>query len=131
MQEKLIRNIALICTAAGLILLYYASVNIGNSPVKIGKITSDSIGMGMKVCGIVESTKIPNDNVFLLIRDDTGSIELVIFATSALNLNNSGIDLYSLYDEDEICLTGILDEYPKGSGRLEIKYEGGNITLYD
>jgi len=130
MRENAIRNIALICVATGLILLYYVSSLMG-SPVKIDTIGMDDIGMGVRVCGIVESNKTSNYNVFLVVKDDTGSIKLVIFAESALELNESGINLYSLCAEDEICSTGVVEEYPKGSGELEIKYDGGNITLYD
>lgn len=131
MEEKLIRNIALICAIVGLVLLYYASLYIGNSLTKIGKITNDNIGMGVKICGIVESGKVSNNNTFLVVGDETGSIELVIFSKSALKLNESGIDVHVLCSGDEICSTGVVDEYPKGSGELEIIYQGGNISLYD
>ncbi len=131
MRENVIRNIALICSVVGLVLLYYASMHIGSSLTKIGKITTDSIGMGVRVCGIVENNKTSNDNIFLVVGDDTGIIELVIFAKSALKLNESDTNLYGLHVEDEICFAGVVDEYPKGSGELEIIYEGGNITLYD
>jgi hypothetical protein len=51
----------------------------------------------------------------------------VVFNTTALMLNNSGKNLYEFDINDTICSTGIVDEYPKGSGSLEIIYRRGKI----
>ncbi len=131
MEEKVIRNIALLCSVVGLVLLYFASSMIGSTHMRIGEISIDSVGMGVKICGIVENKKVSNNNVFLMVGDGSGSIKLVIFGKSALKLNESSIDVHGLCSEDEICSTGVVDEYPRGSGELEIKYTGGNISLYD
>ena len=124
MRENAIRNIALICAVAGLIMLYYASIQ----PINISKITLDYVGTSVNVCGGIEWKSISNNHVFMELGDITGKIRLVIFNTTALRLNDSGFDVYGISRGDNICYTGIVEEYPEGSGKLELIYRRGNIV---
>ena len=123
----MMRNIALICSIAGLILLFYASEHIEIAPTRIGEIGIDDVGMSVKICGVVEEKRVSNNHVFMQIGDETGSIKLVVFNSTALRLRDSGIDVYGLSQGETICSTGVVGEYPKGSGELEVIYRKGNI----
>lgn len=127
MQEKLIRNIALVCSVVGLVLLFYASEHMGIDPARIGEISMDDVGMGLKICGGVEEKRVSNNHIFMKIRDETGIIKLVIFNSTALKLRDSGINVYGFSEGELICSTGVVDEYPKGSGELELIYRKGGI----
>jgi len=119
---KMVRNIALICSVVGLALIYFASGMIEIEPVRIGEIGIDDIGTGVMVCGImVKNSSVTDSRVSLDIWDRTGKIKVVIFDR----------DVPDISAEDEICATGRVDEYPKGSGRLEIISKAGSISLYD
>lgn len=127
MEEKLIRNIALVCSVAGLILLFYASGQIESGPVDMGTIGIDDVGMGVRVCGTIVEKRVSNNHVFMTLGDGTGSIRLVVFNSTALKLKGSGIDVYGFSEGESICSTGVVDEYPRGSGLLELIYRRGSI----
>lgn len=124
MQEKLIRNVALICVAVGLIMLYWHTLA---NPIDISKITLDSVGTSVIVRGYVEWKRVSNNHVFLGLADITGEIGAVIFNTTALKLNKSGVDVYSFSPGDEILFTGIVEEYPEGSNKLNLIHRMGSI----
>ena len=128
MREKVIRNIALLCSVAGLLILFYASEHIEMGPTKIGEISIDDVGISMRICGRIENKRVSNNHIFMDLGDITGKISFVIFNTTALKLNASNINVYNFSVGDKICSTGVVEEYPKGSGELEIIYRRGNIT---
>ena len=129
MEEKTLRKLAILCSIIGLVLLYFAS-SWARATVDIDKITIDDIGKGFKVCGAITSKKVSNNHIFLDIEDSTGRIRYVIFNSTAQKLDESGISPYALKHGTDICAPGIADEYPKGSGRLELIYRSGNIEVY-
>lgn len=71
MEEKNLRNIALICSLVGLTILFYVSTT-SNSEVKIGEITIEDLGKNLKTCGEVANKRASNNHVFFDIRDKTG-----------------------------------------------------------
>ena len=124
MDEKNILVIAFVCAIAGLALMYVAPfIDVTN----IGSISMDDVGRGIKVCGTIDSKRVSNNHIFLDLHDITGKIKLVIFNNTALSLNKSGNDIFSLSKGEEICSLGVVDEYPKGSNELELVYRSGNI----
>ncbi len=126
MEEKVIRNIALICSVVGLVLLYYAWVQM-EAPISISRITIDNVGTAVTVCGNIEWKNVSNNHVFMRLEDITGKIGLIIFNTTALRLNESGIDIYGFSQGEEICSTGVVKEYPEDSGKLGLTYRRGSI----
>lgn len=128
MEETTLRNTALLCSIAGLVLLFWVSNQI-QATADISTITIDDVGKGFSVCGTINSRKISNNHVFLNIEDRTGSIKFVIFNTTALELNETGVSPYALGEGTEICAPGVAEEYPKGSGKLELVYRGGDIAV--
>lgn len=128
MEETTLRNIALLCAVVGLVLLFYISNQI-QATVDINTITIDDVGKSFKICGTINSRRVSNNHIFLNIEDQTGSIKFVIFNTTALKLNETGISPYELKEGTEICAPGVAEEYPKGSGELELIYRRGDIKI--
>ncbi len=128
MEETTLRNTALLCSIIGLILLFYISNQI-QATININTITIDDVGKGFRVCGTISSKRVSNNHIFLDIEDQTGSIKLVIFNTTALKLNETGVSPYELRAGIEICAPGIAEEYPKGTGELELVYRRGDIVI--
>jgi len=112
MEEKFIRNISIICSVIGLAVLFFLSKTIELKQTNINQITPDDTGKNVKVCGNVSSKSISKTNhIFLKLKDNTGSIEIVIF--------NSTTDKVALnFDKNSnICVVGSVDEY---KNKLEI-----------
>jgi len=129
MNESTLRKLAIACSFAGILLLFFASNQI-QTATDINTITIDDTGKLFKVCGHVISTKTSNNHIFLDIEDSTGSIKFVIFNESALKLNKTGISPFTLTRGVEICAPGVVDEYPSGTGRLELVYRKGDIEVH-
>jgi exonuclease VII large subunit len=129
MNETMLRNLAIVCAIIGLGLLYVISVQIQEC-IDIDSITINDVGKRFLACGTISGMSVKNNHIFFNIDDNTGSIRFVIFNTSAIKLNESGISPYSLSTGTKIRANGIADEYPKGSGSLELIYRGGNIEVY-
>ncbi len=107
MEEKFIRNISIVCSVVGLVLLFFISRNVDLSQTGIGKITTDDVGKNVKVCGEIASKSVSKtQHVFLKLTDDTGSIDIVVFNSSAGNF-----DAYNIEKDDKVCITGQVNEY--------------------
>jgi DNA/RNA endonuclease YhcR with UshA esterase domain len=129
MEEATLRKLAALCTVVGLVLLYYASIQIQGC-ADIDSITIDDVGKGFRACGTITAKTVSNNHIFFDVQDDTGSIKFVIFNTTALKLKETGISPYTLKEGTDIRVTGVADEYPKGTGKLELIYRGGSIEIY-
>lgn len=127
MQEKTLRNLALFCSIIGLITLFYVSGFVSPVQIKIEQITIEDLGKEVFVCGVVGEKKVSNNHIFLDIIDDTGTIKLVVFNKTAIKLTGSGTNPYDIEKGDIICANGVIDEYPKGSGDLELVYRKGTF----
>jgi DNA/RNA endonuclease YhcR with UshA esterase domain len=127
MRETRLRNLALLCSILGLIVLFYASQNIQAEHININAIIVDDIGNTVKICGEITYKRVSNNHVFFDIKDSTGTIDVVIFNTTAMGLKNKGTDVYDFKQGESICLVGAVSEYPKGSGQLELIYRTGEI----
>ncbi len=127
MEEKNLRNLALLCSVMGLVLLFFLSAQTEAASIDIDKITIEDVGNAVKICGEITSKRVSNNHIFFDIKDGTGNIKTVIFNTTALGLKNKGIDVYDFKQRESICFTGIVSEYPEGSGRLELIYRTGEI----
>lgn len=127
MDERSLKILSLICSAAGLALLFYISTRLESQPVAIGGITAENVGKKVLVCGEITSKRVANNHLFLELQDETGSISFVTFNNTALRLREQGNNVYNLSQNDRICAAGTVDEYPKGSGELEIVYRQGRF----
>jgi len=128
MQEKSLVFVALVLSLAGLLLIFVFSGNVGEA-ADIADIEIEDVGSAMKICGNITSARVSKNHIFLDIRDGTGTIKFVIFNTTALMLKERGISPYELGAGQSICAPGIVEEYPKGSGTLEMVYRAGTIEI--
>lgn len=105
MEEKLLRNISIVCSIAGLALLFFISRIVELNQTDIIQIGYEDIGKNVKVCGLIASKfTSKNGHVFLKLKDKTESIDIVIFNNTAKKFNLN-------FKDKEVCITGIVDEY--------------------
>ncbi|MDI6807162.1 MAG: OB-fold nucleic acid binding domain-containing protein [Candidatus Aenigmarchaeota archaeon] len=112
MSEKFLLRISIVCSLAGLVLLFFISQTLELPPTAINLLTIDDIGKNIKICGEITSRFVSKTNhVFLQLKDDTGKIDVIIFNNTAEKLN-----AYEL-NQSKICVIGSVDEY---ENKLEI-----------
>ncbi len=117
--EKTLRNLALISSSLGLLLLFFVSQNLEPEITKIGEITPESLGSNVKVCGIIENKFVSSGNhTFFDLKDESGKIKVVVFESISENLEKFEINVLQLGDGDEICVLGEVDEW---EWELEVK----------
>lgn len=107
MEEKFVRNISIICSIAGLSLLFFISKSMELPQTKVNQITVDDIGMNARLCGnIISKSVSKNQHVFLKLQDETGIIDIVAFNSSAKSLG-----AYDVEKNDNVCIVGQVNEY--------------------
>jgi len=117
MEEKLIRNISIISSVAGLAVLFLISKNFQLNQTDIVKLGYEDVGKIVRVCGEVSSNySSKTGHQFLKLKDSTGSINIVIFNTTAKKFN---------LNSDSICVVGTVDEY---ENRLEMIAKDVKVT---
>jgi len=130
MKEPSLLRISVFCSIFGLIVIFYASLQ-PQPMVDICSITVSDAGMAARVSGTITSARVSSGHIFLDITNATCSIRYVIFNSSAAKMESGGgISPYSLGVGTRVVAQGIVDEYPKGSGRPEIVYSTGDIEVY-
>jgi aspartyl/asparaginyl-tRNA synthetase len=129
MEESALLRLSVICSVAGLAILFYTSAQT-QPRMNIDQIEIDDIGRSIRVCGTIESKRISNNHVFLDMSDESGSIKFVIFNNTALGLAERGMSPTELEQGTHLCAAGTVDEYPKGSGNMELIYRSGDIVIY-
>lgn len=113
MKEKTLLQISIVCSLAGLVLLFFISRTIELPETNINTITIDDIGKNVKVCGTVSSKNVSkSQHVFLQVQDSSGSINVIAFNNMAEKLG-----AYDVKKNENICVTGLVDEY---NSELEI-----------
>jgi len=118
MEERSVKMLALACSVAGLAILYFSSALMEQAslPADIKTLSLDDVGSSAKVCGSVTGLKNSKGNLLFSISDNrTDSIHAVVFNSTASRLNVSGI-----LNGNDVCLLGQIQEYPPGSGVIEI-----------
>jgi len=129
MDESLLLKVSIACSLMGLFLIFLFSETRGIT--EISALTIDDVGRIVSIDGVIASSRISNNHVFWGIDDGTGQIKFVIFNTSAIKMNQSGISPYDIGPGTRIRASGFVDEYPKGSGIIEIIYKRGDIEIGD
>ncbi len=118
MDEKTLRNIAIVCSISGLVILFVVSENLELQKTRIGEIGIDDIGKNVRICGIIDSKFVSkNGHVFLRLSDEISDISVVIFSDTVKNLERYGTNANKLERNSEICVIGYIDEY---EGEIEI-----------
>lgn len=119
MNECNAMRLALACSVLGIILLFLFSswAEQSSAPVNINELSLDNVGSGVKVCGNPTSQRTSKGHLFFSLDDGTGGINIVVFNTTAGRMN---ISLAALETASPVCALGQLEEYPPGSGGLEL-----------
>lgn len=104
-------------------MLYFADV-IEPRPVKIQEINRGMIDQDVSLEGVVQKVKksSTSNTYFLELMDGTGKITVLIFDTTAQDLENKNLNISNLYGR-RIRVMGKISEY---KNQIEIILEGGS-----
>ncbi len=127
MHEKTTKILAVAVALIGLVLLFFVSNNLETTGLAIKEINLDKEGETVKACGQISGKRVSNNHIFLDLQDSTGTIRIVIFNTTSLKLNASGISVFSIKNGRDICVTGFVDEFPAGSGKTNLVYRKSDL----
>lgn len=128
MDEKSLRNLSLACAAFGLLLLYLISNFTEPSARSLSSITIDDVGSRVMACGQIADKRVTKaKHIFFTINDNSTDMTFVIFNSSSIKLSGTDRDPFVLNRTQGICFEAIVDEWPKGSGQLELVYRGGSL----
>ena len=108
MKEKNLLKIALICSLAGILVLFIVSQNISIKEKPINKITAEDVDKKIKVSGVVEDI-INTEKVAIIKVVQPQNIDVVLFKEG-----NKSIDIKK---DDFIEVIGKVEEY---KGKPEI-----------
>ena len=112
LNDRIIFKIALITSLVGIIgMLIFASY-IEPKEVQIKDITRNNIGETVAVTGVVESIKESSSgsSCFMELNDGTGKINLIIFESTLVELQDAGNDLES-FENQKVKVIGSITEY--------------------
>jgi len=126
MKEKAALRLSLVCSFFGLAALYAVSSLVEAGRTSMGSLSITDAGSTFMLCGNLSRGSVSNGHVFQTLTDSTGSMRLVLFNSTAPSAKAKGIDIYNL--SRRLCIEAEVDEYPKGSGTLELVYRGGRIN---
>ena len=112
LNDRIIFKVALITSLVGIIgMLIFASY-IEPKEVQIKDITRNNIGETVAVTGVVESIKESSSgsSCFIELNDGTGKINLIIFESTVVELQDAGNDLES-FENQKVKVIGSITEY--------------------
>ncbi|MDR2623673.1 MAG: RNA-binding protein [Methanobrevibacter sp.] len=110
-DEKIFK-IALFTALVGILGMIIFTGGVESKEVKIKEIGKAMIGEKIAIKGVVESVKQSSSgkSYFLSINDGTGKINVVIFESALLKLQNNGIDV-NKYVKERVKVFGTVTEY--------------------
>jgi len=114
MKEKTLLRIALGCSIVGIFIIFIFADKLEPEITDISEITSSSVGQTVKIGGEISSIRKTSSVVILDVKDETGSINIVIFDDG----------YFELKKDDSVGIIGKVAEY---KGKLQIESE--KITL--
>lgn len=112
LNDKIIFKVAFITSLVGIIgMLVFASY-IEPKEIQIKDITRNNIGETVAVTGVVESIKESSSgsSCFIELNDGTGKINLIIFESTLVELQDAGNDLES-FENRKVKVIGSITEY--------------------
>jgi len=110
-DEKIFK-LALLTSFIGMFGILIFAQYIEPKEVSINEITRNNIGETVSVCGIVESVKMSSSgkSCFISINDGTGKINIIIFESVLVELQDVGNDLDS-FKGQKVKIIGSITEY--------------------
>ena len=112
LNDRIIFKVALITSLVGIIgMLIFASY-IEPKEIQIKDITRNNIGETVAVTGVIESIKESSSgsSCFMELNDGTGKINLIIFESTLVELQDAGNDLES-FENQKVKVIGSITEY--------------------
>ena len=118
MEDQLIFKVALVMSILGLVGMVVSADMITAREIQIKDIDRGMLDEDVSLEGVVQNVKksSSSETYFLEIMDGTGKITLIIFESSAQDLQMANISIYSLNNR-RIKVTGKVSEY---HGNLEV-----------
>lgn len=111
-NDEIIFKVALITSLIGMIgMLAFASY-IEPKEIAINEITRNNIGETVSVTAVVESVKMSSSgsSCFIELNDGTGKINLIVFESTLVELNDAGNDLNE-FKNHKVKVVGSITEY--------------------
>ncbi len=111
-NDEIIFKVALITALIGMIgMLAFASY-IEPKEIAINEITRNNIGETVSVTAVVESVKMSSSgsSCFIELNDGTGKINLIVFESTLVELNDAGNDLNE-FKNHKVKVVGSITEY--------------------
>lgn len=124
MEDRQIFKIALITSIIGLVGMLYFADAVEPRQVQIKEISRGMIDQDVSLEGVVQKVKksAGSNTYFLEVMDGTGKITVVIFDSTALDLQEQNLSISSLYGR-RIKATGKVSDY---QGQMEIILNDGS-----
>jgi|Deesub1362A_J573_1020465.scaffolds.fasta_scaffold00350_34 DNA/RNA endonuclease YhcR with UshA esterase domain len=115
MEERHLIGISFLISTAGVLLLYYISLNSTPIHASIADLTYDDIGERVLIEGQIISKRVHKDgHIFLKVADASGKIDVIIFSSQASKL---GDKIKCLSKKNKIEVAGEIEDY---KGTLEL-----------
>ncbi len=115
MDDKTLVKVSLIGSVIGIIVLYFAVLNINSNSVKIGEISGNLVGSVVNVTGTVESVyKHKNGHLFVNLKDETGKIKVVIWSDTVEGMRLAGVNVSEIKKGSKLQVTGTVEMYKGG-----------------
>lgn len=110
--------LSLVCSLIGLILIYFAAINLQPKEISISEITPELIGRTVTTHGFIVYKKVhPEGHVFLTISDNKTKIQVPLFAGYMKSLEERNLTEKDFKVGRELTVSGLVDEY---RGSLQI-----------
>ncbi len=112
MNEKTLLRVCLIGFLLSITVLYFLVLNLSSEHVKIGEITKAYVGKVVNISGMVENLyKHKNGHMFFDLKDDTGSIKIVLWDTKIDRLTLSGFNISKIRNGVTLQIVGTVEVY--------------------
>jgi len=110
--------LSLVCSIAGLVLIYVSSLYIEPTKLRISDINSELVGRFVATSGKI-TTKRSSDagHIFLTVSDNKSSIQVPLFASFMNTLKENEMPENNLRIGIEVYVSGLVEEY---QGQLQI-----------
>lgn len=118
MEDSLIFKIALAMSIVGLVGMMFSVNMITPREIKISEINRGMLDEDVSLVGVVQNIKksSQSNTYFLEIMDGTGKITVIVFESSAVDLEKVNMSIYSI-DNRRVKVTGKISEY---QGKMEL-----------
>ncbi|MEN6592915.1 MAG: exodeoxyribonuclease VII large subunit [Methanobacterium sp.] len=123
MEDSFIFKIALAMSIVGLVGMMFSVNMITAREVKINEINRGMLDEDVTLQGLVQDVKKSSrsNTYFLDIMDGTGKISVIVFESSAVDLEKTNQSIYSLNNK-RVKVTGKISEY---QGKMELILKDG------